>query len=92
MPWKEQTAMTQRQQFVRLVAAGEDTIGQLCREFGICRSTAYKWLARYGQEGVLALFADSTNSERSGENLTASRNSWAASSTFSCSKKAHPRL
>jgi len=51
MPWKEQTAMTQRQQFIQRVRAGDQTIAQLCREFGICRSTAHKWLRRYQTHG-----------------------------------------
>ena len=55
MPWKEQTAMAQRQQFIQLVSDGEQSIQQFCRDFGISRSTAYKWLARYRHEGPAGL-------------------------------------
>ncbi len=30
---------------------GELTVRELCEWYGVSRKTAYKWLARYGEEG-----------------------------------------
>jgi transposase InsO family protein len=51
MPWKEATAMSQREEFV-VKALGEDAnMSELCRAYGISRKTGYKWLNRYLTEG-----------------------------------------
>ena len=46
MPWKEASVITLRTEFVTLAHRPENTIAELCRRFGISRTTAYKWLAR----------------------------------------------
>ena len=46
MPWKEASVMTLRTEFVALAHRPGNTIAELCRRFGISRTTAYKWLAR----------------------------------------------
>lgn len=50
MPWKEQTLMSLRQEFVeRALSISENstqTFAELCRQFGISRKTGYKWLSR----------------------------------------------
>jgi len=51
MPWMESTAMTQRRDFVALARSPQANVAGLCRRFGIRRSTAYKWIARYLREG-----------------------------------------
>ncbi len=53
MPWQETDAMDQRIQLV--VRALEDGVNrsELCREFGVSRKTAYKWLKRYEEVGTL---------------------------------------
>ena len=38
--------MEQREEFVLAVEAGNRTISELCREFGISRKTGYKWINR----------------------------------------------
>ena len=38
--------MGQREEFVLAVEAGNRTVSELCREFGISRKTGYKWLNR----------------------------------------------
>jgi len=55
MPWKETCAVDERMRFVLSVAAGEESFSYWCRVFGISRKTGYKWLARYGAEGVSGL-------------------------------------
>ena len=58
MPWKESRAVDQRLQFLAEYQTKETTIIDLCRQFGISRPTAYKWIKRYeelGSEGLLEL-------------------------------------
>lgn len=52
MPWKECNRMSLRYEFVRLAAAQEANVSQLCKRFGISRKTGYKWLARYRASGL----------------------------------------
>ena len=52
MPWKETCTMIERMKFVALVEEGEDSMSELCRQFGISRKTGYKLLERYAAEGV----------------------------------------
>lgn len=52
MPWMEESVVEQRLQFVLRVRKEEVNIAKACREFGISRPTAYKWLARYDEEGL----------------------------------------
>lgn len=46
MSWETKTVMEQREQFIRAVTEGNDTISALCRYYGISRKTGYKWLSR----------------------------------------------
>ena len=46
MPWQERSVMSERTEFCQLAHTGEVPIAELCRRFGIGRTTAYKWLAR----------------------------------------------
>jgi transposase InsO family protein len=48
MPWNEVSLVEQRQELVLRVLSGEVGVADLCREVGISRKTAYKWLGRYG--------------------------------------------
>ena len=50
MPWKESCAMQERFKFVTEAHKGDKTIAQLCREFGISRTSGYQWLRRYDEE------------------------------------------
>ena len=45
MPWECKTVEKLREEFVQAAASGEK-ISKLCREFGISRPTAYKWMKR----------------------------------------------
>ncbi len=51
MPWKENTTMSLRQEFIRLATQPRANISVLARRFGISRKTAYKWIKRYLEEG-----------------------------------------
>ena len=54
MPWKESSALSEQKLFIDLWKAGEETMSELCRRFGISRKTGYKRINRYikyGYEG-----------------------------------------
>jgi transposase InsO family protein len=54
----------QRQDFVRLVLAGELPMKELCRQFEISRKTGYKWLERFLEHGRSGL-VDRSSAPRS---------------------------
>src|SRR5262245_52383796 len=60
MPWREQSAMDERVQFIGDYLRGRWSTSALCRRFGISRKTAYKWLGRYEGDGGLGLAARSS--------------------------------
>ncbi len=45
----------ERVNFVREVQAGDESVADLCRIYGVSRKTGYKWLERYDREGVAGL-------------------------------------
>src|SRR5262245_31035184 len=55
MPWKECSAMSQREEFVSFLEKSGSNVSELCRRFGISRKTGYKWLKRYRTGGKLGL-------------------------------------
>ena len=55
MPWRSETVVDQRMEFVIRARREEETIATLCREFEISRPTGYLWLQRYQQAGVKGL-------------------------------------
>ena len=57
MPWKQVSAMDQREEFVRLAQLEGSNRRELCRRFGISHQTGYKWLNRSGP-GAEQDFAD----------------------------------
>ena len=42
MPWKECSAVSCREEFVRLARAERAKMSELCRRFGVSRKTGYK--------------------------------------------------
>jgi transposase InsO family protein len=55
MPWKVQSLMSARNEFVSLARSGDSNVAELCRRLGISRKTGYKWINRYrnlGQSGL----------------------------------------
>lgn len=51
MPWRTESVMDQRVEFVLRAKEGEEAISTLCREYGISRPTGYLWLNRYHAVG-----------------------------------------
>lgn len=47
MPWEEKVIVTMREEFVNRVLSHEKSKAELCREYGISRSTGDKWIERY---------------------------------------------
>ncbi len=52
MGWKVVAVAEQRYGLVTEMRCGEESVAELCREYGISRPTAYKWLERFEREGV----------------------------------------
>ncbi len=61
MPWKETDVVRERVKFVVLAAQEAANLSRLCRQFGVSRSTGYRWLGRYLETGS---FCDLTNRSR----------------------------
>ena len=55
MPFKEQSIMEGRQEFCRQALEPGANISGLCRQYGISRPMAYKWLGRYSEAGMAGL-------------------------------------
>jgi transposase InsO family protein len=53
MPWKEKTVVRQREELVDAILSGEK-VAAVCREYGVSRPTAYKWVQRYEDNKGLA--------------------------------------
>ena len=55
MPWKNVSALEQKQRFVSLAGSGHFTVTELCQDFGVSRKTGHKWVARHAEGGMKAL-------------------------------------
>lgn len=49
MPWKEESTMSLRSEFLQLALLPDANISRLARRFAISRKTAYKWITRAQQ-------------------------------------------
>jgi len=58
MPWRTESVMDQRVEFVLRARRGEETIARLCREYEISRPTGYLWLRRYQSAGSVKALAE----------------------------------
>lgn len=67
MPWKETTTMSQRAEFIERAKEAGVNLSGLCREFGISRKTAYKWLKREREGGAGGLLEQSRRPNHSPE-------------------------
>jgi len=56
MPWKESSAMSQREEFVQEALKEKANIRALCREYEITPRTGYKWIKRYLEQGEAGLY------------------------------------
>ena len=55
LPWKETSVESERLRFIERHRAGEETVAELCRRFGISRKTGYKLIGRYRAYGDVGL-------------------------------------
>lgn len=55
MPWSETEPMNERLKFVADRQRDAFTMKDLCRRYGVSRTTGYKWLERYAEEGYEGL-------------------------------------
>ena len=60
MTWKTTNEMNERVRFISHYLEEEESISDLCEEFGISRKTGYKWIERYKVKGVEGLKSLST--------------------------------
>jgi len=58
MPWRTESVMDQRVEFVLRARRGEETMVALCREYEISRPTGYLWLKRYQKVGSVTGLAE----------------------------------
>lgn len=58
MPWRTESVMDQRIEFVIRAQGGEENVSQLCRDYGVSRPTGYLWLERYREAGSIAGLAE----------------------------------
>jgi len=76
MPWRTESVMDQRIEFVLRAKEGEEAISGLCREYGISRPTGYLWLNRYHAGGSVNGLAEGSrrplkSPQRTNEKVTA---------------------
>ena len=55
MPWSETSAMDQKRIFIMDYHRGAFSLTELAARYGISRPTAYKWIARFLEEGLPGL-------------------------------------
>lgn len=55
MPWQARNTMSRRRKFVELATQEGANRRMLCGRFGVSPKTAYKWLARFEQDGAAGL-------------------------------------
>jgi len=59
MAWRERSAVEEKSSFILEWESGDSTIAELCRSFGISRTTAYRCIRRYQKYGRAGLEAQS---------------------------------
>lgn len=55
MPWKENCRVDRRYEMVLAVLKERASVARLCRQEGVSRKTAYKWLGRFLEDGCRGL-------------------------------------
>jgi transposase InsO family protein len=60
MPWKEETIMSLKEEFIMQALLREKSFSQLCLDYNITRKTGYRLLNRYQKEGMSGLINRST--------------------------------
>lgn len=70
MPWRREELETQRGRFVLRAIEEDSNIAELCREAGISRVTAYKWIKRYRKGGIATLRDENRRPKKFGKETT----------------------
>lgn len=70
MPWKENSIMDQRIEFVARAIQKRGSFAALCRQFGISRQTGYVWVRRYQEVGSFAELGELSRRPRRSPNRT----------------------
>jgi transposase InsO family protein len=65
MAWGTVNVKDQRMRFVVLASQHQQSMTELCEEFGITRPTGYEWLRRYERGGIAGVVEKSRRPERS---------------------------
>ena len=55
MPWKDTRVLDERMKFIVAYLEGESSLSEVCRHFGVSRSTGRKWIHRYREYGPAGL-------------------------------------
>ncbi len=76
MPWRTESVMDRRVEFVLRAKEGEESVAGLCRAYGISRPTGYLWLHRYQELGSVSGLAEHSrrplhSPQRTGEGVEA---------------------
>ena len=58
MPWEVTSAVDQRERFIEEVIGGCEWMSELCRKYGISRTTGYEWPERSDVSGVRSARAE----------------------------------
>jgi transposase InsO family protein len=76
MPWREVTAVSQRQEFVVLAQDPGANIRELCRRFSISPRTGYRWLGRFKEQPSAELSDRSSRPIHSPSETNVERQAW----------------
>src|SRR4029453_10032302 len=55
MTWQGSTLVDLRKELVKALTEGEASVSEVCRRMAVSRETAYKWIARFREEGEAGL-------------------------------------
>jgi transposase InsO family protein len=64
MPWKTESVMDQRVEFVLRAQEEDESFAALCRDYGISRPTGYLWVHRYQEVGSVNGLAEHSRRPR----------------------------
>jgi transposase InsO family protein len=59
MPWKETCVADERRAFIEEFLAGQETVKELCKKYGISEKTGHKWKNRFMEKGICGLSDES---------------------------------
>jgi transposase InsO family protein len=103
MPWQKCEATEQRMKFIAEYEGGGGSFATLCARYGVSRTTGYKWVDRFEEEGVEGLWERSRAPHQAGQALPgkvaklilttrAARPTWGPRKLLAWLKVKHPRV